>query len=1592
MLSRRLRSHTSTQGRSRKGLFLGIISTLVIVTISIAAFLRLTTPASAAWFDDRWSYRQPVTFNNSGAATTNQKVKLDLDTETLVTASKMQADCDDARFTAKNGEVLSYFLDAAGGACNTASTDFYVLMPTIEAGDNVIYFYYGNNSATAGTVTINFTQATFSTTPSAGTEESGHSPVGFWSMDEGYGQTSQDGSTNNNDLTLGSGTGSDTNDPTWKTSDGCYMDKCLDFDGTDNYASIADTNNLDIAGSFTISAWIRPDTLPADTQMFSIISKTGDVDSGAAADNGNYGIAIDNGLSGTGVSVSGGFENSAGTQVTARANRSISVGEWYHVALAFDNTADTLKIYLDGAEGGSTSTALTPNTNNFPVYLGHTNPGAPFSLEAYYNGRIDEVRIYRYARSASQIKADYQGKGSGQGASATIGQTARPLNDNLVGYWTMEEASGNRTDSSGFDTTLSDNNTVTANPGKFGKAAQFTRTNDEYLSAADATANSTGDIDFTVTAWVNFDSTGTNRTIVSKTSGFGNQEYRLMGGGDDKMYFSWSTDGSNFSEVSPAAITLTSSTWYFVVAYHDAAKDQIGLSINGSSFTTGSAAGGYDGTGTFMIGSEAYVTANDMDGRIDEVRLYKRLLSPYEINQIYNYAPGPILHYNFDQKTGSTAQDTSGNDYSAALNNNASWSTGKYGSALLMNGSNQYSSCTDAACGGAGKLDFDAAAAFSWGGWVNVTQEASMTYFGKKHSTLTGEAGYQSGHASPNEFPFCTISDGTTQVQVIHTAAFAMNTWHHVFCTTNGSILTLFIDGVAVDSDSVTGVTGSLDTTTSFVVGASGNAAQDFIGSIDDVKVYNYSRTQGQIVEDFNGGHPIPGSPISSALGHWSLDEGYGDTANNSGSVGSGLNLSLGTSTTCPGDATCPSWTASGKFDKALSFDGTSDVVRIAETTAVDVGTLGDSYSLSAWFKTNTNFSSSGQIIGKFDGGSVYPYILYMTSAELVCFKLSDGTNGPKSCSTSTLNNDVWHHALGVRDGVTDMLYLYIDGKLVDSDADTTTGTAANNADLAIGNGGTSYAAIDFTGSIDEVKFFNTSLTADAAKILYNNSSTLSLGSFSTTSGGVKDNSFDRSFCVPGDSTSCSAPVAYFPMDENSGTSVTGDISGNNNTGTLTGFNSASWVTGKVGSALEFGVDKNVNAGSNAVIDNLGPVTITAWIYPKSGGEGGYGRIIEKGDATYPGLAFFMNTTDVTAGLNAYISTDATSLDKWTTSNAITLNTWNHVTMTWGGTNNASGVHIYVNGVEASYAGAIDGTGNQIDDSSFNLLLGDSFSSNRAFDGYMDEVRIYNYVRSQAQIAWDFNRGAPVANWSFDECQGTVIHDSAPKSNRTATRLDATLTIGGTSTNTSAGTCSSGTSTEAWNNGSSGKRNASISLDGTDDYASIADNALLDVTSGITLAAWVKFDSVAEQAILSKWGTGANEASYSMGTHWVTNDEFYLALDSNGTVPGSYFVTSTNANLTTGVWYHLVATWDADNGTLLYMDGKQLATSATGTPPTVVFAGVNDLFLGAFDGGGNPLDGQLDEAQIFSYALTSSQISNLYMQGTAFFGPATGTP
>jgi len=127
-------------------------------------------------------------------------------------------------------------------------------------------------------------------------------------------------------------------------------------------------------------------------------------------------------------------------------------------------------------------------------------------------------------------------------------------------------------------------------------------------------------------------------------------------------------------------------------------------------------------------------------------------------------------------------------------------------------------------------------------------------------------------------------------------------------------------------------------------------------------------------------------------------------------------------------------------------------------------------------------------------------------------------------------------------------------------------------------------------------------------------------------------------------------------------------------------------------------------------------------------------------------------------------------------SGAFSAGQWTHLVIARQG----SSASIYLNGVNKTTSGT--SLINPTACGATSAEISNSYGPD-AFPGFIDDVKIYNYARTPAQIAWDYNRGKPVGWWKFDECQGTTAHDSSGNGNT------GTITIGGSGSQTTAGTC-----------------------------------------------------------------------------------------------------------------------------------------------------------------------------------------------------------
>lgn len=219
------------------------------------------------------------------------------------------------------------------------------------------------------------------------------------------------------------------------------------------------------------------------------------------------------------------------------------------------------------------------------------------------------------------------------------------LLNGLVAYWTLDETSSSnpRYDSHGANN-LQDHD-VPAIAGQRGLAADFeASTNVHYLSMPNHPNVNFADESFTITGWVNIESKPAFAGIVAKyDDGVDTSEYVLgYSGGADRFRFVVYDGHENQGAINATAFgPATPGEWYFVVAFHDAENDLIGISINGGApETTAYALGCHNGHNDFEVGRAFGGTPYFFDGAIDELGLWSRRLTSQEITELYSNGGG----------------------------------------------------------------------------------------------------------------------------------------------------------------------------------------------------------------------------------------------------------------------------------------------------------------------------------------------------------------------------------------------------------------------------------------------------------------------------------------------------------------------------------------------------------------------------------------------------------------------------------------------------------------------------------------------------------------------------------------------------------------------------------------------------------------------------------------------------------------------------------------------------------------------------------------------------------------------------------------
>jgi hypothetical protein len=549
--------------------------------------------------------------------------------------------------------------------------------------------------------------------------------------------------------------------------------------------------------------------------------------------------------------------------------------------------------------------------------------------------------------------------------------------------------------------------------------------------------------------------------------------------------------------------------------------------------------------------------------------------------------------------------------------------------------------------------------------------------------------------------------------------SLSLNSWQFVAVTYDNSSTTndpsLYLNGSAINTAEIVTPNGSLQDESLDELWFGDNPDNPtgglFKGTLDEVRIYNRILSASEIKALYNmgTGKHRSGPSQSGLVGWWKMEDGSGTQATDSSG-----RKNHGTLITCA--STYPVW-SNGKLGGGLNFDGLDGYV--------DVGNPSDfndmpQFSISAWVYPRTEGENfNGRIVQKGSGTTPLNGWALLTGYNTATFRVDYDT--ADLLETVPLKLGVWNHLVVTWSGglSSTTVNMYVNNIESGYGGNTALGTRVIDNLQTVKIGNNNGCTRTFDGIIDDVRIYNRTLTPAEVKKVYE-AGQITVGRTQTS-------------LVP------NGLVGYWSFNGPDFTDKVYDRSGQNNHGYfIGGATTSAKVIGKVGQGMKFvlGQGAYIDIGAPSIYDNMTRMTLTAWINPKTFGESGNGRIIQK---------------ELVFG-NWYLSVSGGGMliyDKFFTAGffrgqwrspigSIHLNEWQHVAVTYDNSSTANDPIFYINGVPTTSTENFTPSGSAESDTGNPVRIG---GNTWDFDGTLDEVRVYNRVLSASEIKQLYGAG-----------------------------------------------------------------------------------------------------------------------------------------------------------------------------------------------------------------------------------------------------------
>jgi hypothetical protein len=414
------------------------------------------------------------------------------------------------------------------------------------------------------------------------------------------------------------------NDESGNGNDGTVNQATLSFDrfgisnssyylnGQTDFISVPDASSM-LPSNISLSCWIKIPSIYTANNDFGRIIRSRFF---------GYTLTYVNSLNSIGFEI---WTNSANSTSVSTSNIVMNDDVWHHLIGTFDGTE--IEFYFDGLSIGSMP---APNSSIYYSSDGLVMFGRdgnnPSPLTGLYQGWIDDIAIYNRALTEQEIQTLY----TGQCPTVATNCTSLPSNlqQGLVGYWPF---CGNANDESGNgnDGTV---NGATLTEDRFGYSnnAYDLNGNSDFIEFG--TIDSLASTELTISLWYSCSAFNTQWNENCLISNYVNDGFMfVLDNGTQPQIRITTTEGNK--QISSNAPNL--NQWYHAVSV--ISSDYLKLYINNvlvdsvsmdsSIFTTND---------TLVMGKASWFDNTAFySGKIDEIAIYNRALTPEEVQELY---------------------------------------------------------------------------------------------------------------------------------------------------------------------------------------------------------------------------------------------------------------------------------------------------------------------------------------------------------------------------------------------------------------------------------------------------------------------------------------------------------------------------------------------------------------------------------------------------------------------------------------------------------------------------------------------------------------------------------------------------------------------------------------------------------------------------------------------------------------------------------------------------------------------------------------------------------------------------------------------